>query len=131
MPDADYSFKPTAQIRSFGEGIAHVADTQLTLCGLAKGEQKRGSAGSKSSKADLVAALKESFDYCDGVYDGLAEPALSETVKMFGRDRTRFGVLDFNVIHNNEMYGYLSVYLRLKNVVPPSTAGRGMQGKKQ
>jgi DinB superfamily len=129
MPDADYSFKPTPQIRSFGEGIAHVADTQLTLCGLAKGEQKRGNAASKTSKADLAAALKESFDYCDGVYDGLTDSALTETVRMFGRDRTKFGALDFNVIHDNEMYGYLSVYLRLKSVVPPSTAGRGMQKK--
>ena len=130
VPDAEYGFKPTPEIRSLGEGIAHVADTQLTLCGLAKGEQKRGSAASKTSKSDLVAALKESFDYCDGVYDGLTEPALTETVKMFGRDRTKFGVLDFNVIHDNEMYGYLSVYLRLKNVVPPSTAGRG-RGRSQ
>ncbi|HML17135.1 MAG TPA: DinB family protein [Bryobacteraceae bacterium] len=130
MPEAGYSFKPTPEIQSFAERIAHVADTQFALCGMAKGEQKRGDAASKTSKADLVAALKESFDYCDGAYDGLSDSALTETVKMFGRDRTKFGVLDFNVVHDTEMYGYLSVYLRLKGVVPPSSAGRGM-GKKQ
>lgn len=130
MPGEDYSFKPTPEVQSFAERIAHVADTQFALCGLVKGEQKRGNAASKTSKADLVAALKESFDYCDGAYDSLGEPALTETVKMFGRDRTKFGVLDFNVIHDTEMYGYLSVYLRLKNVVPPSSAGRGMGKKK-
>ena len=52
-------------------------------------------------------------------------------VKMFGRDKTVFGVLDFGVIHSNEMYGTLAVYLRAKNKIPPSSAGRGMGKKKE
>jgi hypothetical protein len=50
---------------------------------------------------------------------------------MFGRARTMFGVLDFGVIHDNEMYGTLAVYLRAKNKVPPSSAGRGAGKKKE
>src|SRR5258705_9124591 len=67
MADADYSFKPAAgNTRTFGQTIGHTADVQLAICGAVKGEQKRGEAErTKTSKADLVAALKESFDYCD------------------------------------------------------------------
>jgi uncharacterized damage-inducible protein DinB len=134
VSEADYDFKATPDVRSYGQLIGHVADTQLAICGAAKGEQKRGDAGQKTSKADLVAALKESFDYCDPAYDALTDAEGAQTVKMFGRDRTKLGVLDFNVIHDNEMYGTMAVYMRLKGVVPPSTAdrpaGQGKGGKK-
>jgi uncharacterized damage-inducible protein DinB len=130
MPESDYDFKATPDVRTYGQLIGHVADTQQAICGAAKGEQKRGDAGQKTSKADLVAALKESFDYCDTAYDALTDADGAQTVKMFGRDRTKLGVLDFNIIHDNEMYGTIAVYLRLKGIVPPSTADRPMgQGK--
>src|ERR1700686_4025289 len=92
MPDADYTFKPAAgNTRTFGQIIGHIADVQLAVCAGAKGEQKRGSAEqTKTSKADLVAALKESFDYCDGVYNALTDASGAEMIKVFGRDRSRF-----------------------------------------
>jgi hypothetical protein len=133
MSEADYDFKATPDVRNYGQLIGHVADTQLALCGVAKGEQKRGDAGQKTSKADLVAALKDSFDYCDSAYEALTDADGAQMVKMFGRDRTKLGVLDFNVIHDNEMYGTIAVYLRLKGIVPPSSErpmGQGKGGKK-
>ncbi len=135
MSEADYDFKATPDVRSFGQLIGHTADAQMGMCGAAKGEQKRGEAGQKTSKADLVAALKESFEYCDSAYDAMTDEGGTAMVKMFGRDRSKFGVLDFNVIHDNEMYGTMAVYMRLKGMVPPSTAdrgaGQGKGGKKQ
>jgi uncharacterized damage-inducible protein DinB len=133
MPDADYSFKPAeGNTRTFAQIIGHIADVQLALCSMAKGEQKRGDAEkSKTSKADLVAALKESFDYCDGVYNALTDASGVEMIKMFGRDRSRFGTLNFNVAHNEEMYGQIVVYYRAKGLTPPSTADRQNQGKKK
>ena len=133
MSESDYDFKATPEVRTYGQLIGHVADTQLAICGAAKGEQKRGEAADKASKADLVAALKASFDYCDSAYDALNDADGAQTIKMFGRDRTKLGVLDFNVIHDNEMYGTIAVYLRLKGIVPPSSerpAGQGKGGKK-
>jgi len=124
VSDADYNFKPEGEQRTYGQLIGHVSDVQLALCGAAKGEQKRGEAGSKTSKADLVAALKESFDYCDPIYNDLTDASGAQMIKMFGRDRSRFGALSFNVQHNNEVYGSIAVYMRLKNMVPPSTADR-------
>ncbi len=112
--------------------IGHTADIQLAVCAGAKGEQKRGNAEqTKTSKADLVAALKESFDYCDSVVDPLTDATAVQMVKMFGRDQSRLGTLYFDVIHNNEMYGQIVVYYRAKGMTPPSTADRPAQGKKK
>ena len=133
MNDADYSFKPAAgNTRTFGQVIGHIADVQLAVCGAVKGEQKRGDAErSKTSKADLVAALKESFAYCDTIYDGLTDASGAQMVKMFGGERSRLGGLYFNVIHDTEMYGEIVVYYRAKGMVPPSTSDRPAMGKKK
>ena len=124
MPEADYSFKTVPQVRTYGEIVGHIADIQLMLCGLAKGEQKQGTAGKLTSKADLVAALKASFDYCDAVYNSMTDSSGAAMVKMFGRDMTKLGVLNFNTMHDNEMYGTAVAYLRIKGIVPPSSEGR-------
>jgi hypothetical protein len=124
MPEANYSFRTTPEVRTYGEIIGHIADTQLLLCGMAKGEQKTGNAGTKTSKADLVAALKASFDYCDPIYNSMTDASGATMVKMFGRDVTKLGVLNFNTAHDNEMYGTAVAYLRIKGIVPPSSEGR-------
>jgi uncharacterized damage-inducible protein DinB len=124
MSDADYAFKPEGEPRSFGDLIAHVADAQGAMCGAAKGEQKRIGAAQKKTKAELVAALKESNDYCDTAYAALTDGNANEMVSMFGGMRTRVGALEFNVVHDNEVYGSIAVYMRVKNMVPPSTADR-------
>ncbi len=124
MPEADYSFRTTPAVRTYGEIIGHIADTQLLLCGMAKGEQKTGNAAAKTSKADLVAALKASFDYCDPIYNSMTDASGAAMVKMFGRDVSKLGVLNFNIAHDNEMYGTAVAYLRIKGIVPPSSEGR-------
>jgi len=124
MPEENYSFRTTPQVRTYGEMIAHIADTQTVLCAMAKGEQKKGDAAGKTAKADLSAALKASFDYCGPIYDSVTDATGAEMVKMFGHDRSRLGVLFFNIAHDNEMYGQLVAYLRIKGIVPPSSEGR-------
>jgi hypothetical protein len=126
MPEENYSFKPTPDMRSFGQLVAHVADVQAQLCSTASGERKSVGAGSKTSKADLVAALKESSAMCDAAFDSLTPATASQSA---GMGRSRLALLEFNTAHSDEEYGYGSVYLRLKSIVPPSTAaaqaGRG------
>ena len=60
-------------IRNFGQLIAYVADAQMAICGAAKGEMKRGDAAKKTSKAELVAALKASSEVCDNAYSGMTD----------------------------------------------------------
>jgi hypothetical protein len=124
MPEANYSFRTTPDVRTYGEMIAHIADTQVFICAMAKGEQKKGDAAGKTSKADLSAALKASFDYCDGVYDSMTDAAGAAQIKMFGRQTTKIGVLNANVAHDNEMYGQMVAYMRIKGIVPPSSEPR-------
>jgi uncharacterized damage-inducible protein DinB len=124
MSEENYSFKTTAQVRTYGEMVGHVADIQMMLCGLTKGEQQKPVAAGKTSKADLSAALKQSFDYCDGVYNSMTDADGATKVNMFGRQVTKLGVLNFNIAHDNEMYGTMVAYLRIKGIVPPSSEGR-------
>ena len=131
MPDADYGFIPGPGSRTYGAAVAHIAEVQAGLCGMSKGEPGPKIDTSKTSKADAQAALKTAFDYCDPIYAAITDADSLKMVKMFGRDKTVFGVLDFGVIHSNEMYGTLAVYLRAKSKVPPSSAGRGMGKKKE
>jgi hypothetical protein len=126
MPEENYSFKPTPEMRSFGQLVAHVADVQAQLCSTVSGARKSVNAASKTSKADLVAALQESSAICDAAFDSLTEATASQPA---GMGKSRLALLEFNFGHSNEEYGYGSVYLRLKNVVPPSSAGRGGRGR--
>jgi len=125
MAEADYAFKPTPDIRTFGQLVAHVADVQAAACSVASGTQKRVGAASKTTKADLVAALKQSFDICDAAWEAMTAEVAGEQVSFGPIKGSKLAVLEFNTAHSNEEYGYMSVYLRLKGVVPPSTAGRG------
>jgi hypothetical protein len=125
MPEANYSFKPTPEIRAFGELIAHVADAQIGICGGAAGAPKRGNAAGKTSKADLVAALKESSAACDAVFEATTEANSGTPVSMGPMKGSRLGMLEYNTGHDLEEYGYLAVYMRLKGIVPPTSAGPG------
>lgn len=121
MGDADYSFKATPEVGTFGSRVAHVADAQILICSSVKGETRKPATAGKISKAELTAALKASFDYCDGAYDSLTDATATQEVKIFGRPQTRLSALWGNLAHDSEMYGYMAVYLRLKGLVPPSS----------
>ena len=133
MGDIDYNFRAApGNTRTFGQIIGHIADVQMAICGAVKGEQKRGMAeSSKSSRVDLMTALKESFDYCDSAYDSLTDATAVQQIKMFGGERSRLSALYFNLIHDNEMYGQIVAYYRAKGMVPPTTADSPAMGKKK
>jgi DinB superfamily len=121
VPDDAFSFKPTPDLRSFAAVIDHVSDSQMRTCSAVLGEQKTADAASKTSKADVVAALEASFAECDKAYESLNDSNLSDTFKSPRGQRTKVGALAGNLAHDNEQYGILSVYMRLKNIVPPSS----------
>lgn len=126
VPEDLYSFRPVPEVRSFAELFGHIAEAQYGFCSGLKGEPapKVKIEKVKTSKADLTAALKEAFEYCDGAYNKATDAAMAEKVKLFGRDRTRNGVMQFNSIHNYEHYGNLVTYMRIKGIVPPSSEPR-------
>ena len=121
MPEEDYSFKPTPDIRTFAALLAHIADHQVRFCSQARGKARQTDFATKTGKAELVAALAESFQECDAAWDGLSDANAGE---MMGQ-RSRMGTLLVDVIHSNEEYGYMAIYFRLKGIVPPSSDRSG------
>ena len=126
MPADGYGFKPTPEVRSFGQQIAHIADDQYNLCAPARGETRKAAytaiESSLRTKAELVPALREAFAYCDAAYDALTDATAGDATSTKGR--TKFGMLNWNVWHTWEHYGNIVVYLRLKGLVPPSSEPR-------
>jgi uncharacterized damage-inducible protein DinB len=123
MPEEDYRFKPTETVRSFGQVIGHVADAQYLFCSIALGEKNPAPnvEHTKTSKSDLIASLKGAFAYCGKAYDGMTDTSGTQMVKLFGSDTPKLDVLIANNMHNMEHYGNLVTYMRMKNVIPPTS----------
>ena len=126
MPEADYAFKPVASVRSFGELAAHVAGAQNMFCAAAMGEAQKGEDDiekTAKTKAAIVAALKASNEYCARAYD-MSDASSAGMIKLFGSDRSKMFTLTLNATHVSEHYGNAVTYMRMKNMVPPSSQGQ-------
>jgi uncharacterized damage-inducible protein DinB len=123
IPDSLWTYQPTDQVRTVGQLFAHIADGQYEFCGAGlEGKAiDKGIEKSMKTKAEIIPALKEAFAYCDAAYEKLTDAKSAESVTFFGRPITRLGAMDFNFGHNMEHYGNLVTYMRLKNIVPPSS----------
>ena len=123
MPEGNYSFKPVDTVRNYGQILGHVADAQYLFCSIALGEKNPGPdiEHTKTSKADLIAALNAAFAYCNRAYDGMTDATAAQTIKLFGNDAPRLSALTVNNMHDLEHYGNLVTYMRIKNIIPPSS----------
>ena len=123
VPEENYNFKPTEAVRSFGQIVGHVADAQYLFCSFELGEKNPAPKieQTKTSKADLNAALKDAIANSDKAYDGMTDASATQMVKLFGNDAPKLDVLTVNNMHNMEHYGNLVTYMRLKNIVPPTS----------
>ena len=121
MPEDAYSFKPTPEMEPFGQRMIHIAN-QIGTCSAMTGERKPNPATGKTAKADIVSGLKTSFEACDAAWDSMNDKTAMEMVAgRGGQQRSKLSGLIGNTTHNTEMYGYISVYMRLKGVVPPTS----------
>jgi len=109
VPAEKYSYRPAKTVRSFGEIVAHVADAYNYSCAQAKGRSVDWSPAIENAvkdKATIVAKLKEATAGCEAAYGS----------------PTDVGPLVENVGHTNLHYGNLVTYMRMLNLVPPSSA---------
>jgi uncharacterized damage-inducible protein DinB len=118
MPETKYSYRPTKEVRSFAEILNHVADISYTLCSNVKGEANPAMATAKSSKTEIKAYLKGSFDYCDGVYAGFTDAHLNEPADFWGTKTNKMFVLTQVGNHDALHYGNLVTYLRINGLEP-------------
>jgi uncharacterized damage-inducible protein DinB len=129
MPAENYTFKPAPEIESFGQRVAHIAGANLRICQGVNGEDQPFARPNASSKPDLIALLKQSNAACDAVFASLNDTTAAEKINSHlggpfppEATRTKLSTLWNMIRHSNEMYGYICVYLRLKGIVPPSSA---------
>src|SRR5579863_2354777 len=139
MPEENYGMHPGEQmeVRTFGQQVGHLANYNFLWCSEAKGE-KNPNAGNNleklATKAEFLKAVNDAFAYCDGVYNGLTDASGTETITITqenGRQtqNLRLGLLTLNYGHNNEIYGSMVIFLRMKNIVPPASEPRPQQKK--
>ena len=124
MPEENYSFKPTPEVRSFGQLVGHVADANYMFCSQVAGEanpSKGSIEKTKTSKADLVAALKDAVAYCNKAFDGMTDAKGSEMVQFRMFHMAKLTLLSLNTAHTDEHYGNMVTYLRIKGIVPPTS----------
>jgi uncharacterized damage-inducible protein DinB len=126
MPEENYGMRPGTQpeVRTFGQQVTHVATFNFLWCSQAKGEKNPspGNLDKLTSKAEIMAVLNDAFTYCDSAYAALTDASGAEMVDITqenGRQtrNLRMGLLTLNYGHNNEIYGSMVVYLRIKNIV--------------
>jgi uncharacterized damage-inducible protein DinB len=131
LPAEDFAFKPTPEVRSFAQLVGHVVNANFFFCSQAKGaaSPSRTNFEGVADKAGLIKGLTDALAYCDEVYQSTSDANFNDAATLNGfpgmnpkTATSRGAVLMFNTTHNNEHYGNLVVYLRLRGQVPPSTA---------
>ena len=128
MTAEDYAFQPTPQVRTFARLVGHVVNANFFFCSMAKGEPPPNTTNFEqvTDRAALLKALTEALAYCDDVYGSTTDASYNTLVSVPGGTQTpRGSVLVFNITHNNEHYGNVVLYMRLKGRTPPSTARVG------
>jgi uncharacterized damage-inducible protein DinB len=123
MPETLYSYRPTPEVRTFGELIGHVAGSQNMFCALVLGETVPAEDAiekTAKTKAALIDALKKSNDYCTQAY-ATTDAANAAMIDLFGQQRSKLYTLLMNAAHNSEHYGNIVTYMRINKMVPPSS----------
>lgn len=125
MPAEKYSFRLTPSQRTFAEWINHSTERNYRDCATLRGEPQPEAAKrvpSLTEKAEVMAALKESFAYCEAVLEKMDDQKAGSSPEV----STAFLHV---IVHSNEIYGNIVGYLRASGIVPPSTAGMRSQSK--
>jgi uncharacterized damage-inducible protein DinB len=125
VPEEAYGFKPAADVRTFGQLVGHLADAQFAMCSVVLGEKAapRDVEKTKTAKADLVAALKESCAVCERAFK-VSDADAAKPAEIFGMKMNGYGLLGLALAHGYEHYGNMTTYMRIKGIVPPSSEGR-------
>ena len=124
MPEEHFGFQPTPDVRTYAQLLGHIITSQYMFCSDALGEKNPAPGDfekTHTTKTALAEAVRASFKYCDRAYE-LSDSELT-TPRSFpkGRQSRPLELLILNIAHNNEHYGNIVTYLRIKGLVPPSS----------
>ena len=126
IPAEKYSWRPSADVRSFAEVVLHVSAANYNLYKLVgtpppAGLDLKGLEKSPTDKAKVVATLKDSFAHAKQAIKAMPDADLEKSVDWFGGKNTERGILLFIVRHGAEHLGQSIAYARFVSVVPPWT----------
>ena len=126
MPADKYGYKPTPAQMSFGQLMLHVAGSNDFMCATIAGTKPpaRTKLTATSSKDEIVARLKESFEYCSTTLGPVDDSKLSEEVPYFGGRKISQGGAMMGLASDwADHYGASAIYLRLNGILPPTARG--------
>ncbi len=118
MPESKYSYRPTKDVRSFAEILNHIGDISYALCTTVKGEPIPAPAPPKTSKTEIIAYLKGSFEYCDNVYSAFTDTHLNDPADFWGHKTNKMFILTQVGNHDALHYGNLVTYMRINGLEP-------------
>ncbi|HEY5218980.1 MAG TPA: DinB family protein [Gemmatimonadaceae bacterium] len=128
MPADKYGYHPTEAQMTFGALVLHVASSNEFLCSHISGEAAPTEAKltAVSPKAELVARVKRSFDYCAAGMAELTDAGLSDSLPFFGGRKVTRAAAMLDIAGDwEDHYSAASGYLRLNGLLPPTAKGRG------
>lgn len=126
MPEDQYDYKPTEEVRSFAKQMLHIADSNYGFGAVATGVESPVGMGESektadTSKENVIKLVNKSYDFLIDHLKGLTAQQLSETVKLFDRfEMTKATALDKAFEHQTHHRGQTTIYLRLVGVKPPN-----------
>jgi uncharacterized damage-inducible protein DinB len=126
MPEDKYSFKPTPAQRDFGGHVMHIAQINMMVLNMLKGAAPAPAINMNAkSKADVIKAMSDSFDYGTALINEQTDQTMAGGVQgppWFGPGQsTRARIIAFLIGHTQDTYGQMVVYLRLNGLVPPAS----------
>ncbi|MBI4460122.1 MAG: DinB family protein [Acidobacteria bacterium] len=127
MPSEKYQYRATPEVRSYGEIVAHIAGENITWMEMMAGVPEPGSFerfDHLKTRTEIMKALSDSYDYGAKVLSGINDQQALENAPFKDRQRPRWWTVMHTTSHSKEHFGNLVTYLRLNNIVPPSTLER-------
>ena len=124
MPEDKYDFKATPAVRSFREIVIHLVGENYLFFGRVAGENLGNPAQNLKTRAELIKALRDSYEYGTKVWASLTEEKAREMIEVRGQKVQRWSPILGAIQDNMNHYGNLVVYVRLNGLVPPRSAGR-------
>jgi uncharacterized damage-inducible protein DinB len=127
MPEEKFRYKPTPAQRDYGEQILHIAEANVVQMGRLAGKATAPSVNMKAtSKADILHALEDSFDYGIAVLKEQTDQTMVQAAETTRFDRfmgpsTRARVVAYVMGHTWDIYGQMVVYVRLNGITPPAS----------
>lgn len=135
IPQEKYSWRPGEGVRSIAESFLHCARGNYALMPFIGGKVPEGIdpvklETSTTDKKAVVDAMKSSFNVINAYIGGLPDTDLEKPVKFFGMEMTVGDMIMLSANHQHEVLGQAVAYARVNGVVPPWTAERMNQSKK-